>query len=401
VCTIVAKNFLARARVFAQSFRAHNPKVPVHVLLTDEPGGFFDPAEGGVDLVELQQLDLSQPARSHLAFRYDRKSLAAAVKPVLLRHLLDSGFDRVVLVDADSMVLDTFGPVFEALEEHEIVLSPHRLEPPTGLRAVATELDLLRTGTFNGGLMAVRESSSTREFLRWWWTRLERHCRHDIRHGLHLDQKWLDLASGLFDGVGVLRHPGFNVAYWNLDHRGPGAVGVQPSAADWRCHHFHFSGYEPEAPDVLSSYVPDLMVADAGWARPLFDTYRQRLFEAGHHEAAAWPYAFGRFDNGAPVAEIFREIYHDRGDAAARHGDPFATAGTDSFWAWLHAPGAGEAGRDHPISNFWMEVYRRRGDVQREYPDCQGRNRSRFLEWISNSGLSEYGIPPELNSLKP
>ncbi len=396
VCTIAAKNFLARARVFAQSCIRHNPGVPVYLLLTDEADGCFDPPTEPFTLVPLREMDVPPLSMCQLAFRYDRKPLAAAVKPLLLKWLLDSGHDRVVLIDADSMILDTLTPAIEALVDHSIVLSPHRLEPPSESNPFTKELCLLRTGTINGGLIGVRDSPPVRDFLRWWWARLERHCRHDLEHGLHLDQRWLDLAPGLFDGVGVLRHPGFNVAYWNLDHRGPGQQRWAPgSSGSWRCHHFHFSGYEPERPAFVSSYAPWLTVEDSGWARPLFDTYQKSLLDAGHLAASKWPYAFGRFDNGVPVAEVFRDIFRDLGQAANRHGDPFTTAPSASFWNWLRAPAPGEGTREKPVSNLWMEIYRRRIDVQREYPARDGLDRNRFLEWTTNSGLREHGIPTE------
>ena len=175
---------------------------------------------------------------------------------MLLQRLLDSGFDRVLLLDADSVVLDSLGPVFEALDDHSIVLSPHRLRPPAEPGPSAAERNLLRTGTFNGGLMAVKESPSAREFLRWWWARLERHCRHDVDRGLHLDQRWLDLAPGLFRGLHVHRDPVDDVAYWNLSERrielrrGRVVVRGRP------CRLFHFSGYDVGRPDEPTAHLP-------------------------------------------------------------------------------------------------------------------------------------------------
>jgi hypothetical protein len=394
VATVAAKNFWARVRVLAGSLAAHHRGAVLHALLTDETDGRFDPGLELFNVVRLNALGLTGEQASRLAFGYDRKALAAAVKPLLLGKLLAEGYERVLLIDADSLVLGSLQPVVEALEEHRIVLSPHRLHPTRGVDAMPTDLRLLRTGTFNGGLVGVRRSPQAREFLDWWWERLERHCLHDVHRGLHLDQRWLDLAPGLFDGVHVLRDGRFNAAYWNLDH---GVVipddGADAPPSGSACRLFHFSGYDPARPEQVTSYLPDLRVDEVGPAARLFHRYRELLLAAGQAEIAAWPYAYDRFDNGVEIPGIVRRIFHDLGEAGRRHGDPFLTAGAGSFFAWLKAPSPGAGASGPPITNLWMEVYRRRADVRREYPDLEGSDRLRFLEWTTRSGLREHGIP--------
>ena len=394
VATVAAKNFWARVRVLARSLAVHNDGFELHSLLSDELDDRIDPGREPFNIVRLNALGLIGGQPSRLAFGYDRKALAAALKPLLLLKLLADGYERVLLIDADSLVLGSLQPVVEALDEHRIVLSPHRLHSRRGVDAMPTDLRLLRTGTFNGGLVGVRRSPQAREFLDWWWERLERHCVHDVHRGLHLDQRWLDLAPALFDGVHVLRDGRFNAAYWNLDHgvvvRDDGAYAPSNGSA-WRL--FHFSGYDPDRPEQVTSYLPDLRVDEAGPAARLFHGYRELLLGAGQSEIAAWPYAYERFDNGVEIPDIVRRIFHDLGEAGGRHGDPFLTAGAGSFFAWLNAPSPGAGASRPPISNLWMEVYRRRADVRREYPDLEGGDRLRFLEWTTQSGLREHGIP--------
>ena len=77
---------------------------------------------------------------------------------------------------------------------------------------------------------------------------------HDLRSGLFVDQKWVDLAPCFFDEIHILRHAGCNVAYWNLRERflsdADNRVVVN---GDTPLVFFHYSGYRTDRPDQLSS----------------------------------------------------------------------------------------------------------------------------------------------------
>ena len=78
---------------------------------------------------------------------------------------------------------------------------------------------MLQSGTYNLGFIALRASDEARRFVAWWQRKLLRDCVVDIARGLFTDQKWIDLVPGMYCGVGIVRDPGWNVAYWNLNHR--------------------------------------------------------------------------------------------------------------------------------------------------------------------------------------
>ena len=66
---------------------------------------------------------------------------------------------------------------------------------------------------------AIAPSAQARAFVNWWCERVRTGCTHDPLEGTHGDQKWLELAPSICDGVAVLRHPGYNFAYWNAYER--------------------------------------------------------------------------------------------------------------------------------------------------------------------------------------
>jgi hypothetical protein len=247
---------------------------------------------------------------------------------------------------------------------------------------VAADLRLLSAGTFNGGLLGVRESATTRRFLAWWADRTQRGCKGRLDRALHYDQRWLDLVPGLFDDVLVFRDTDFNVAYWNLDERLGGGAGADrsgPGSRSWRL--FHFSGFDPARGAEVSAYSPGLRVSEIPDLEPLFGSYCRHLLAEGQAAAEGWGYAFGTFDDGVPIPDIVRDIYDDMGPSAERFGDPFATGGPGSFRRWLGEP----AGAGRPaIPNLWMEIYARRPDLQSRFPDPSGRDRVRFVEWTTS-----------------
>ena len=89
VTTIVARNYLARARVLATTFLRHHPLGHVVVLVIDaeDDESFAEP----FDVVTPRDLPIDAGEFHRMAAIYDVLELATALKPFLLRHLL---FDR-------------------------------------------------------------------------------------------------------------------------------------------------------------------------------------------------------------------------------------------------------------------------------------------------------------------
>jgi hypothetical protein len=380
VGTIVAKNFLSFARVLAFSLRQHHPEVPFFVVLADQVDGVFDPAAEPFEVVPLEDLGIRNLRQ--LCFWYPRAELSITAKPHLLSHLLDRGYAGALFLDADILVLDTLDRLFRSTAAHSVVLTPHLVGSLSVPDRVARELNILQCGVYNGGFIGVSSTTDGRRFLAWWKERLWKDCRHDPARGFHYDQRWLDLVPTLFDDVYIERDAACNVAYWNLPER----------ATVDRVRFFHFSGFEPDKPDVVTRYSERLSMTTVGRAATLFDRYVALLEREGHGITRTWPYAFERFDNGVPIPRSARDLYRHLGDdAIAAFGDPFSAREAGSYFAWLNEP----VRADQPqcaVTRLWDAVYRGRPDVQLAYPDHLGIDRAGFLSWIVTSGRREHDI---------
>lgn len=288
LCTIAAKPQWALGRVVARSFARHHPGVPVFVLLADRVDGAFDPAGEPFTMITPDQLDA--PETEEMARRYTAQEFSYALTPMLLQWVLRQGFGRVLFIKQESLVTASLEPVMDRLRQPgvSLLLTPHLLAP---LGSVARELNILQCGTFNGGFVAVRGGGEGDRFLAWWRGRLAEDCRYDPAAGLHFEQRWLDLAAGMMEGVEVVRDPGVNVGHWNLPERQIRVEGELIWADGSLCRLFRFSGFEMEHPERATRYFERLRMERMGEAATVFARYRAELAAAGYWETRAWGYS--------------------------------------------------------------------------------------------------------------
>ena len=322
-CTIVSANYLHFAWTLAQSFLKFHPDDQFFLLLVDRlPEGFVS-RDARVQLVEVDKLGL--PEFRSLAFKFDLLELNTGVKPSFLKHILALGIEQVVYFDPDICIYKEVDPIYEALKFSSIVITPHILSP-TAHQEHVYEKELLGTGVFNLGFVAVTNSGQGCDFLDWWEERCLRLGFQDLRDGLFVDQKWVDLAPCLFDKLHILRHAGCNVAYWNLGERSLSVNdGVYVVDRSWPLIFFHFSGYNPHRPDRLSGKLRVQVEVD-GILEGLLVSYGQQLLSHGAETYRPLPYAYGRFSDGSLIPLLARRLFSVTTDLWANQ-DPFDADG--------------------------------------------------------------------------
>ena len=366
-CTIIAKNYLAQARVLAQSFLEHHPDSTFYVLLVDELDDAFDPATEQFSLVTIDQLEL--PKKHQLCFQYTCRELSTAVKPAFLSHLLrTTELETIVYLDPDTAVFSSMDTLVDTLQSNNIALTPHILQPITDASIHPNETELLQVGTANLGFIGLRRSAITFQFLDWWNTRLIDHAFEDLGQGMFFDQKWLDIASSFFEDIAIIRDPGYNVAFWNLQertiHKRSGQYTVNGSPLVL----YHFSGYRPELPDQICHYpLSTHSFKQYPSVRVLHDSYAKKLYAADYKAASALPYAFGVFSNGTPIAPCIRRTFYELQDKRSRWSNPFSVEDSGCFFDWLNAT-AKEMSANTYLSNLHVALYTSRQDLQVRFP---------------------------------
>jgi hypothetical protein len=293
VCTIVAKNYLAHARVLALSLREQHPDSELTVLVLDGVDGYADPAQEPYRLLGPQDIDC-EPFEQMVA-AYSVIELSTAVKPWLLRKLLTEQ-DHAVYLDPDIRVVSPLDEIRALAVQHGIVLTPHNLTPIPRDGRYPSEESILIAGAYNLGFIGLGRSRAADELLDWWSERLETDCVVDPPSGRFVDQKWIDLVPGIWPQTHLLRDPAYNIAYWNLHARTLEVNGdaSRPTIDGGPVRFLHFSGYSPDRPDTLSKHQDRIDFAQRPDVKAVADHYGAALLEQGFEEVSKWPYGLAR-----------------------------------------------------------------------------------------------------------
>jgi FkbM family methyltransferase len=408
-CTVVARNYLPAARVLARSYLRHHPEHRFVVAVIDADRDERT-EQDGVLVVGPHAFDLGEDDYLRMATAYSVTELATAVKPYLLRRLR-AETDVVTYLDPDIEVFAPMPELVELARRHGIVLTPHFLTPLPRDGKEPDEAVIMGTGIFNLGFVAVGPGSAP--FLDFWAERL----RHDAivapEQQLFTDQRWVDQVPALFDHH-VLRDPAFNVAYWNLHEREVTRdADDPPRVGDAPLRFFHFSGYRPEKPWLLTYHCarkPRILLSAHPALRSLCDGYGKALQANGYAETLdAIPYGFAKMADGTELTRSMRRLFRDEWVTAERRGEqpPPHAFGPDlgeGFRRWLISPATpDQAGAG--LSRWSMAVWLARTDLQLAFPNPCGKDAEAFRYWCRSSGpaekvLAEWALPEEPPGLR-
>ncbi len=390
-CTIIARNYLPHARVLAESFLEHHPEGSFAALVIDDTG---EGALSGEPFRVLSPYDigLERDEIHRMAFIYDVKEFATAVKPWLLSTLLDEHED-VAYFDPDIQVFARLDDISPLARSHGVVLTPHTTEPLPRDGLLPNDEMVLRAGIYNLGFIAVGRKG--RPFLDWWAERLKRDCLVDVEQGIFVDQRWIDFVPSLFEHV-ILGDPACNVAYWNLSHRGLSWNGQRYEVGREALRFFHFSGFSPDDMGLLSAHmgsIPRILIDDIPDVRRLCDEYAIRLREQGFGRDGVDEYRFDTLPNGLRVDGEARRDVREAIVTAERAGhgsapDPFDPRTVEAFIDWLAEP-VGSV----KLPRYLDALHRRRGDLRHAFPEAATSDGTRFLKWAYATRRDRPGVP--------
>lgn len=289
--TICSINYLAQAKTLRDSLRNTNPDILFFVGLVDRLEGitFEDTYSPDFPLVEVHAIGIEK--FEEMCERYNITELNTAVKPFYFSYFLAHypEANKIIYFDPDIIVYQPLADLLRKLDDHEAVLTPHLLTPIED-RLTPNELHHLNTGVYNLGFVAFRRSPATQAFIKWWEEKLRYECLIDLCNGLFVDQNWMNFLPLFVQNTHIEPSPGYNAAYWNLHERTfRQELGMYFVNEKYPLVFFHYSGYDPAKPMILSKYQDRFILSERPDIQSLFTLYHNCLIENGNEYYRQFP----------------------------------------------------------------------------------------------------------------
>ncbi|MFI9818843.1 FkbM family methyltransferase [Saccharothrix variisporea] len=297
-CTVATAAELPAVKALSNSFLANHPEARFLALVVDAL-----PENSGPGLITPADLGVTPAELAELATGCTAAQLCGLLRPRLLEQLLGQGLPVLYLSPWTQVLAPLTDQVLAAVRQGPLVLLPRALRPlpDDGLRPTPTEL--LETGVFDPGFLAVAPGAEP--FLR--------SLEEQLRRTPDATKAVLDTAPALVS-LHVLRDATIGLSAWNAGqrdlHRLPdGTLTVlgEPLRT------VHFEGFDPRRPWLLSADFADrprVLLSEHRELAELCTTYRADLVKRGWTQTQV-PYGFGRLPDGTPIPDPLRTAYRE------------------------------------------------------------------------------------------
>jgi glycosyltransferase involved in cell wall biosynthesis len=331
------------ATVLAQSFKSHHSE-DFYIFILDDDDYKLQDLENIYSIIRWHDLGIDGNEIAKMRMLYDVMEFATAIKPFVIEYLIKNGYSAVLYFDPDIEIFESIGEIFESVNSGKIFLTPHITYPMAIDEKSPGEYDFLISGIYNLGFIGVPKIRL--DFLNFWKDRLRRHCISDISNALFVDQRWIDFVPGMYD-THISRYPGYNVAYWNINQRDITLQNNKYFVNGQSLKFFHFSGFNPLKPYILSKYQtlkPRKPVVKNPPINMLCQNYAKSLINSGFIELSKTPYEYNLTPSGIkltqPIRRLYREYLLDSEDPEKQFEEPpnpFIDS-ESKFIEWLNSP---------------------------------------------------------------
>lgn len=213
-CTYFDSNYLARAMVLLDSLKEHEGDFVLHALCLDDQAyeavsRLQDPHCLPLSLAALESFDgrlpLARENRSLIEYYF-------TLSPFLPLYLLRTvpGISQITYIDADCCYYSSPQPIYDEMGDASILIIEHRF--------LKEQQHLSCFGRFNVGLLVFCNTSEGLACLERWGAQCAEWCYDRLEDEKFADQKYLDEWPGLYKNLHILRHPGVNLAPWNISN---------------------------------------------------------------------------------------------------------------------------------------------------------------------------------------
>ncbi len=218
-CTIITASHLSYAYTIYDSLYCFDQDIVLNVLVVD-----FDALKNPVSqrknvlLFPINTIISASDTGSEINNKYNlpatQDELRWSLKPIFINYLLGQGYEKVIFTDPDTFYFSDYNFLFTALDEFDVLLTPHWRGLNPALNDANFNLQFVG-GLFNAGFIGVNKKA--KKTMDWWAEACLYKCEINFSIGHYVDQTYLNLMPIYFDKVKILKHKGCNVANWNQD----------------------------------------------------------------------------------------------------------------------------------------------------------------------------------------
>lgn len=394
IMSICSTNYFPYVRTLFTSLKKYHPSVNLFLCLADIENPTFPLDIEGVEIIEARKLEI--PHFQDFAFRYDIMEFNTAVKPFMMKFLIENyGFEQVVYLDPDIELFAPIEPVFSALDNGaNFVITPHITKPAEGPE-YPNDIGIMKAGIYNLGFIAVNNSNDAINFLHWWGRRLRFQCINNQKEGIFVDQKFVDLLPAFHKNVTILRNTTLNVAYWNLEQRK-----LEEKESGWFVDgepliFFHFSGISIKNNKCLSKHTKAFSSNLEPPLQSLINHYIGQLKKFSFPKNANPRYAYGYFENNAPIPNFLRQSYKELDCLWFKNPFIDLLDYVNKFHENYFNP------LNFPITNLMYFAWENRIDLQKTFNINETKERKDYTYWfIGNAeemNIDSYFLSPILD----
>jgi hypothetical protein len=255
IFTICSNNYLAQAKCLGDSIRQTNPDYQFFIGLSDKLNSEIDyEHEIGHPVIPCE--DIGIPDFDSLWKKYTIIELNTTVKPFYFDYFIKKypEIDFLYYFDPDTYVFNSLTAIENEFgNDGSVLLTPHILTPISVGWERPNEQLFLNYGIYNLGFLGLKNPHPGNELIAWWMERLY-HLGFNLPvQGLFTDQLWINYAPLFFKNVVISRHPGLNMAPWNLHERTISASNnVLHVNGSFPLTFYHFSNYKYISPGTIA-----------------------------------------------------------------------------------------------------------------------------------------------------
>jgi hypothetical protein len=344
--TICAKNYIGLALALEKSIKEHNNDVDFLIFVSDE----FSDEEKINDLPEniiiaKDAIGISQEQWNQMSFKYDLTEFCTSIKPSCFKYVFEKfNPDTCIYFDPDILVFNSLDTVYNKLEQHSIIVTPHITTMQERYTGKLNERNLLYSGMFNLGFLALKRDEHSKKMLDWWEIRLEDRCFQNMMENYFTDQKWMDFLPSFFPNQLLISHDlGLNVAPWNFYEREivnkdnrffvKNRINKDDEAL-FPLTFVHFSGYNYKSlldGAIVQGNIKTLEVFSD--YQKIFDLYANFIKQSDFSRYVQLSYTYNYFSNQVSISSVYRKLFRRLHEDGKITFNPFQA--TNSFYLSL------------------------------------------------------------------